>query len=170
MRFLKRLLAKPDAYKRAYDPYWNRVNIYDGGAVFLGDLALVPEAIRPLLVTQWVNSEVHNGGFAQLFFNSTGVLAPEAIAGFRSLGMPMVADVVAASLTIFPTPYPRDREERLGLFDLPDGEEDGRVVFQRFAELTASKLDFLDETFWKLMAVENGGYTMAANRYAKTIQ
>ncbi|CAN5394672.1 hypothetical protein BH09PSE1_BH09PSE1_02510 [soil metagenome] len=170
MSFLGSFFGHRDPYKKAFDPFWKRVNIYDGGEVFLRDLAVVPDAIRPLLVTQWVNSEVHNGGFAQLFFNSTGVLVPEAIAGFRTLGMPMIADIVSAATTIFPMPYPRDREQRLNLFDLPDKDEDGRVVFARFAELTAPKLDLLDKTFWQIMAVENGVYTKAANRYAKSIQ
>ncbi|WP_164468170.1 DMP19 family protein [Caulobacter vibrioides] len=49
--------------------------------MFLAGFSAVPTPSKHLLATHWLQSEVHNGGFSQFFSNSTGVLAPEAVAG-----------------------------------------------------------------------------------------
>jgi hypothetical protein len=82
------LTMKPgDRYSSAIEPYWREVSIYDGPSVLARDLGRVPEAIGHLLSAHWCYSEVCNGGFHQFFYNPTGVLAPEAVTGFRAIGM-----------------------------------------------------------------------------------
>jgi hypothetical protein len=88
------------------------VSIYDGPIAFLEGFEKLAEPVRHLFAVWWCDSEVCNGGFHQFFSNSTGVLAPEALEGFREIGLRECADVVEAAIDWFDTPYPRDREAR----------------------------------------------------------
>ncbi len=56
-----------DWYWGLVAPYGYRVNIYDGGRVFLRDYRRTPEASRHLPAAHWCRSEVFNGGFHQFF-------------------------------------------------------------------------------------------------------
>jgi len=67
--------------------------------------------MRLLYAAHFCLSEVHNGGFLQLFWNSTGVLVPEAIEGYQALGMPKLAATFASAAGVLGSAYPRDREE-----------------------------------------------------------
>jgi hypothetical protein len=95
-------------------------------------------------------SEVCNGGFWQFFSNSTGVLSPEAVLGFRAIGQDGVATVVQAAIDEFGLPYPRDRTLRT----------------LRFARSTPNDFDVLDRRFYALIGVEGGGFQTAADNYA----
>jgi hypothetical protein len=101
-----------DAAWRVIEPYWEAVSIYDGPIAFLQGFERLPEPARHLLAVWWCDSEVCNGGFHQFFFNSTGVLAPEALEGFRATGLSEFADFVEAAMGKFEEPYPRDRKTR----------------------------------------------------------
>lgn len=52
-------------------------------------------------------SEVCSGGFEQLFWNPTGVLAPEAVEGFREIGLPQLAALIESAIDLLGPPYPR---------------------------------------------------------------
>jgi hypothetical protein len=80
---------------------WDQVNIYDGGESFLKDLAAISEPKRHLVVAFWCDREVINGGFQQLFWNSTGVVVPEAPAAYRALGLYSAATLFDAALGHF---------------------------------------------------------------------
>jgi hypothetical protein len=59
---------------------------------------------------------VRNGGLHQFFSNATGVLALEALAGFRAMGLTEWAAILDEAMRYFGEPYPReqaDRHERL---------------------------------------------------------
>lgn len=86
-------------------------------------------------------SEVCNGGFQQFFGNSTGVLAPEAVEGFREIGQSQIAALIERAMSLIGTPYPRDREERQA----------------RLTQISRSSLDALDEMFYSLIESEAGG-------------
>lgn len=59
------------------------------------------------------DGQVSNGGFSQLFFNSYGELAEEALTGFKMFGMQECADIFAAAYAEFPErPIPKDRKQR----------------------------------------------------------
>lgn len=62
---------------------WDAASIYDGPQQLTDDLALATGPQRGLYGAWWTRSEVGNGGFAQYFHNSTGVVAPWALEGFR---------------------------------------------------------------------------------------
>lgn len=144
------------------EPFWETVSIYDGPEEFLLGFTEMPEHAAHLLAVHWCASEVCNGGFHQFFFNSTGVLAPEAATGFRAIGMPRTADVVVAAMESFGAPYPRDREER----------QDALTALAALDPETSSDTDWdnpftdLDSRFYDLLGCENGGMEKVAEGYA----
>lgn len=97
-----------DVIEKAYDS----VDIYSGEHAFLAHFRPLPDYVRHLLAAHWCRSEVDNGGFDQFFLNSTGVLAPEAVSGFRAIGLMDAADVVAVAISRFGGNYPRDQDVR----------------------------------------------------------
>jgi len=104
-------------YWSLIEPYWGRIDIYSGPDRFLADFAEAPEAVRHLFASHFAQSEICNGGMGQLFSNSTGVLAPEAVAGFRALGLNALGDQLEAAMRLFGVPYPRERSERVAMLD-----------------------------------------------------
>lgn len=107
------------------EPYWEAVDIYGSESNYLRGLAKLPEKARGLLPVHWCDSEVCNGGFHQFFSNSTGIVAPEALAAYRAIGADRCAAILERAMNLFPGRYPRDREERvaaLASIELP-GEE-----------------------------------------------
>lgn len=62
-----------------------------------------------LWATQLVDDEVHNGGFNQYFFNSSGQWAMEAIEGFRLIGAAERAEIVQMAVDQFFAEAPRLR-------------------------------------------------------------
>lgn len=103
-----------------------------------------------LYASHFCQSEVCNGGFSQFFSNSTGVLAPEAVQGFRAIGQESVAKVVESAMLPLGSPYIRDREERQAVLET----------------LPPKAFDDLDERFFALIETEAGGFQSAADRYA----
>ena len=68
---------------------------------------------RALHATCLCDWDVDNGGFHQFFGNYTGVIAPQAIEGFRLFGMEESAKAVENAIALTGlTPYPTDRDER----------------------------------------------------------
>ena len=143
-------------YWTLVDPIWEAVSIYDGPEVFLLQYTAAPEASRVLLAAHWCQSEICNGGFEQFFFNSTGVLAPEAVEAFRKIGMPQIASLIERAMSVFGTIYPRDRAARCAALDDICGasQNDGEA----FGDL--------DDSFFVLIESEKGGFEAAADAYA----
>ncbi len=143
-------------YWKLVDPICEAVSIYDGPEVFLHQYAAVPEASRVLFAAHWCQSEICNGGFDQFFFNSTGVLAPEAVEAFRKLGMPKVAALVEQAMSLFGPIYPRDRANRFDALD----------TIRKASDKKAGAFGKLDDLFFILIESENGGFEAAADAYA----
>jgi Domain of unknown function (DUF4375) len=131
-------------------PVWGAINIYDGPEVFAQTFGSAPRASRLVFAAHFCQSEICNGGFHQFFGNSSGVLAPEAVEGFREIGQAQVAALIEKAMSLFGSVYPRDRKERQAR--LTGGVE--------------SSLDALDETFYSLIDSDGGGFAAAADRYA----
>lgn len=65
-----------------------------------------------------VDAEIGNGGFWQLFTNSTGDLTEQAIAGAERFGLSEHARLLRdASAALYAEGIPLDHEERLRLYD-----------------------------------------------------
>src|SRR5882672_429544 len=111
------LMPTGQLYWRAVEPIWRKVSIYDGSEKFIRQFCSVTRAQAHLLAVHWCLSEVSNGGFAQFFYNETGVLAPESAAGFEIAGLKNGEEIVLKALSFFGAHYPRDREERNALLE-----------------------------------------------------
>jgi hypothetical protein len=123
--------------------------VLDTPAAFLNTWNALQEPVG-LLFAAWVTQcEVLNGGFAQFFWNSTGVVAPEAVRGFRALGQPKTAETLQRALARFGPAYLRDDNERRRIFPDP--------VHPAFDDLTDEFVDCL--------YAENGGFDAAADEY-----
>jgi Domain of unknown function (DUF4375) len=144
-------------YWTLVEPIWDTVSIHDGPEAFLRQYGAAPAVPRILFVAHWTESEVSNGGFDQYFSNSTGVLAPEAVAAFRQLGMPLAAAAIERAMAYFESPYPRQRELRYAALKAA-WEANGNRNPDLFAEA--------DDAFFDGIKTENGGFEAAANAYA----
>jgi len=145
-----------DAYFEALEPYWDRISIYDGPETFLTQFSEAPPFIQTIFAAHVCQAEVCNGGFHQFFKNSSGVLAPEAVEAFRSLGMPLVAQVVANAIARLGDEFPRDRAKRwLKLSEFASGSADGQEPF-----------DTEESEFYRLIETETGGFDRSADQLA----
>jgi hypothetical protein len=141
-------------YWKVIEPFWDLINIYDGPELFRSTYDSAPKVSGLMFAAHFCQSEVCNGGFGQFFSNSTGVLAPEAVEGFRQIGQPQVAKVVESAMELLGPAYPRDRHER---------EE-------RLPHLPKDVLDDLDEKFFSLIESEAGGFEKAADLFVQRFE
>lgn len=152
-------MARPNSYWELVEPHWGVVSIYDGPEAFLSGFAAMSEASRHLFAAHWLQSEVCNGGFGQFFGNSTGVLAPEAAAGFRAIGLPRLAAIVDEAIAWFGDVYPREwdvRQAALETFEEAHGYGHG----------SDCPRCSIEDRFYNLMANEAGGFDTAADTFA----
>lgn len=100
----------------------------------------------------WIRKEVSNGGFDQLFGNSTGYLTPEAIEGAEYIGATDYADILRRAAAVFPGgTVPRDRGERTDVLDA-DPDRTGPVLEALDDEFYAL-LEDRDHNLTRLMAI-----------------
>jgi len=149
--------SKPgDKFRDALQPYLTEASIYDGDDTFFEQLQRLPPGVRVLIAATWLHAQVCNGGFHYFFTNYTGVLAPEALAAFRTLNLNEVAAVVEEAMSFFGTPYPRELDVRIAMLDsIP-------------AETAAARDPFttLDERFYGLLPENH--FELTADAYAET--
>lgn len=143
-------------YWDVIEPVWDSLVEWDDIQAFLAAFAATEATARTLFAAHWLYSEVCNGGFHQFYWNSTGIVAPEAVDAFTAIGMPRTAEIIRRTMSWFPTPYPRNRESRIELLD-------------RHAELHQESRDPFssdDDEFFKVVNSEKGGFEDAANEFA----
>lgn len=141
-----------DAYRSVLEPIWKLINVSAGEALFLDQFKRVPRQLGDLFAAHWCQSEVRNGGFHQFFRNPTGVLAPEALAGFRAIGMLDAAAALDEAMRVLGTPWPRAQGERQRMLPSP----------RHFRPL--------DDRFFAALRVGPDGFEGAADHYALTIK
>ena len=106
-------MANPVDYWTLVEPIWLPLNgSWNDTETFVRMFRRVSPEAGHLYAAHWCQSEVCNGGFHQFFSNTTGLLAPEAVEGFRAIGVTEWADLLANAMKHFGTPYPRDRDDR----------------------------------------------------------
>ena len=93
---------------------------------------------------------------APVFRYSTGVLAPEAVQGFRVLGMNQCASIIEEAMMFFVSPYPRHRNIRNRALDRYEAENDPDL----------NPFVSLDERFFDLIFEESGGFSSVADAFA----
>ena len=146
-----------ETYWAAIEPYWDAFDIYTAEG-FRRSIAAVPDYVVHLLAVHWMSSEIYNGGLHQFFGNNTGILAPEALQGLQAMGLFEQAEIIAQAISLFPSPYPRDRKLRSRVLDtLATGPRDGtdRNTWNPFYDL--------DERFFAVNDVH--GFEPAADTY-----
>jgi hypothetical protein len=101
-------------YWSLVEPDWMRLNRSwdESGEPFIRQFRAIPPVVGHLYSAHWCQSEVHNGGLHQFFHNSTGLLAPEALEGFRAIGLTECSNILTEAMTFFGSPYARERCRR----------------------------------------------------------
>ncbi|HEX4004639.1 MAG TPA: DUF4375 domain-containing protein [Acidobacteriaceae bacterium] len=146
-----------DRFGEFIKPNWNKfVGHWESRAAYLADIGEIPRPAVVLMACQFCQSEICNGGFLQLFSNSTGMVVPEAIEGFQALGMPATAALIRDAASCVGSPYPRDRDAR-------------HRAMAALSKLD-SDLSALDDLFYQNLAIENGGFEAAATRYVRGLR
>lgn len=72
-------------------------NIYDGPAEYEQSLRPFSQAQRLVFALHWYDAEVNNGGHDQFYWNSTGIVWRDALAAYRAIGAPGIADILQQS-------------------------------------------------------------------------
>jgi hypothetical protein len=106
--------VSPVDYWTLVEPVWLPLNSAweDGPYEFVSQFRAVRPEIGHLYAGHWCQSEVCNGGFHQFFSNPTGLLAPEALVGYRAISADLWAELLAEAMEYFGSPYPRDQLAR----------------------------------------------------------
>src|SRR6059036_2938088 len=115
MRALSRFMsADTDAdefYWTCIQEAFDEFDICAGTAAFSKAIHGFPEWVGDLLSVHWLLLEFQNGGLMQFFYNSSGVLAPEAVLGLRRMGLSEAAEALGRAVDLFGSPYPRDKKD-----------------------------------------------------------
>ena len=115
--------------------YWT-INIYGSYDDYLESAKSFTLEQRYLNAISWYFAEVNNGGHHQFFYNSTGIVWEDALAGLRLFKMDTLADNLQSVIDYFGGSVPFDREERWAIlkdwddevFDFLDKKDD--VVYE----------------------------------------
>ncbi len=144
-------MVKQDTQRHYWDvlePHYDAFDLYGSADDVVGALAALPPGMAQLLAAHWCQYEVLNGGFHQFFFNSTGVLAPEAVQAFRTIGLDAWADALVAAMAHFGAAYPRERDARTALLPRPGA------------------FDSLDRAFYAVLKVDDEAWDNLATAFA----
>ena len=136
-------VAKPspteDVLKAAIDQIWYGANIYEDEATLKKTLAPATPGQRAIFAASWYEAEVNNGGHDQFFFNSTGILWEEALAGLALLGADAHRSLLERAVAQFPGHRPsKDRFQRQ----------------KQLEKVDSDVLDKLDDEFYALDSIE----------------
>lgn len=127
---------------------------------FSPENAMGPDGLKFLFAAMYAETDICNGGLHQFFGNPTGRLAPEAIEGFRLIGMADAGAVIAKAMKFFGTSYPRNQVERNKALEAVPGFPDAdRKVWDPFTAL--------DQEFYAALNEEDEQFTSAANAFAR---
>jgi len=121
-----------DEYFAVIEPVFWSVSIYDGPDQYERDLARFSNEQRLGLAYHWYLSEVNNGGHDQFYYNSTGIVWPDALSAFVAIGAEDVAAIISASasrLGGYPSLDRNERQQQLENLN-PDFEDLDKELFK----------------------------------------
>ena len=132
---VEEILATDDMWTINEPAYWT-INIYGSYDNYLESAKGFTVEQRYLNAICWYFAEVNNGGHHQFFYNSTGIVWEDALAGLRLFKMDILADNLQSVIDYFGGSVPFDRAERWTIlkdwddevFDFLDGKDD--VVYE----------------------------------------
>lgn len=107
------------------DPVWWTADIYEDIETYEGTLSEFSKPQRLIFAVVWYRSEVNNGGHDQFFFNSTGIVWPDALEALRTVGLEPFAEILSQAVARFSQPPSRERTARQEQLDRdrPDFED-----------------------------------------------
>ena len=143
-------------YWSVIEPIWHSISIHQRPEAFLAQFAKATQPQQTLYAAHWCQGEVLNGGLWQFFINSTGVLCPEAIQAYQTIGMPLLSSLLREAASWFGREYPRSKPERRQLLSAAGWGKPERN--NPFSSQTERFLNYHKE--------ESGGFVAAANRFA----
>ena len=128
---IEEILATDDMWTINEPAYWT-INIYGSYDDYLESAKGFTLEQRYLNAISWYFAEVNNGGHHQFFYNSTGIVWEDALAGLRLFKMDTLADNLQSVIDYFGGSVPFDREERWAIlkdwddevFDFLDKKDD----------------------------------------------
>ena len=128
---VEEILATDDMWTINEPAYWT-INIYGSYDNYLESAKGFTVEQRYLNAICWYFAEVNNGGHHQFFYNSTGIVWEDALAGLRLFKMDTLADNLQSVIDYFGGSVPFDREERWAIlkdwddevFDFLDKKDD----------------------------------------------
>lgn len=94
------------------EPVWWTGDIYDNVERYEKSLESFSTEQRLIFASMWYMSEVNNGGHDQFYYNSTGIVWPDALKGFEVLGLSEVVSIIKESVERMGGNPSRDREAR----------------------------------------------------------
>lgn len=106
------MIAREDAWP-VLEPVWLTANFYETYEVLEQSLAQFTWPQRLAWAVMWHNAEVCNGGHHQFFWNSTGMIWPEALEGLTAIGRDDMSAILREAVSRFPSPPMRDRDQRI---------------------------------------------------------
>lgn len=167
-----------NSYWDVLEPHFESINIYQNLETFAASIVEMPRHVVLLYAAHVCQSEVHNGGFLQLFWNSTGIIVPHAIEAYKTIGMPTLASLLQQAAQPLGSPYPLNRDDRWDALLCGSGLSTAEIeeIFKRADHLyvafsNATKnlpFDDLNRQFWDACKTESGGFETAATRYAQS--
>lgn len=134
---VEEIQATDDMWTINEPAYWT-INIYGSYDDYIESAKDFTLEQRYLNAICWYFAEVNNGGHHQFFYNSTGIVWEDALAGLRLFKMDILADNLQSVIDYFGGSVPFDRAERWTilqdwenedeLFDFLDAKDD--VVYE----------------------------------------
>lgn len=124
----------PRSYWDYVDFVWSRISIYHGPEVYAECIRQLPSECVQLHAVHWYTSEAYNGGFDQFFFNSTGVVAKNALEGLKRIGANEHHDLLVSAMSLLGGRYPAEQVVREG----------------RLTDEVRTELRYLDEDYLSL--------------------
>lgn len=129
------IFNKPRKYPAIFSPYYEKFDFYNGREKWLESINDIPEKAVYLFSVHWLHLEVYNGGFWQYFYNSTSTTLPEAIKGFKEIGMPEVAAIIEKAASKLGDTFPFEKDKREHLVGPPENRMDFGELDNQFWEL-----------------------------------
>jgi len=130
-----------------------------------GDVEKIRTRFKPaqinLFAAYWCQAEVLNGGFEQYFENPDGRLAPEAVRGFKAMGLPKAARLLQKAMKCLGKPFPRDGDDRWER--MYERSDKSRKLFDHLFN------EFTGITNWKTKRFERAAdkYVVASGLYLR---
>jgi Domain of unknown function (DUF4375) len=110
----------------------------------------LPPGQRALYALHWARSEIGNGGFHQYLYNSTGMLANEALRGAELIGATEVAELLREVRTLFGYKFIEDQGRRIEVLEGLSDEALARLeeITDRFYDLIGSADESTLAGYW----------------------